>query len=144
MTVPKFTLRGFRRPREVVNQALGELEREVMNELWKRGETSVRDVHTAFGDRSAYTTLMTTLDRLHKKKLLYRRKEGRAYLYAPTISQDDFNQAIARDVIGGLLGRNAEPVLACIVEAVSERDTKLLGELDRLVKQKRRRLRQKD
>lgn len=143
MTTPKFTLRGFRRPREAVNFALGDLEREVMKELWKHGETSVRDVQTALGDRAAYTTLMTTLDRLHKKKLLKRRKEGRAYLYAPTISQEDFNRAVARDVIGGLLGRDAEPVLACIVEAVGERDINLLDELDRLLKEKRQALKQR-
>ncbi len=143
MTAPKFTLRGFRRPREAVNLALGELEREVMKELWKRGEITVRDVHTAFGDRAAYTTLMTTLNRLHKKKLLRRRKEGRAYLYAPRVSREEFEQSVARDVIAGLLGRDAEPVLACIVEAVGERDSNLLDELDRLLKEKRQALRRR-
>lgn len=144
MALPKFTLRGFKRPREAVNLALGALEREVMEEIWKRGEASVREIHTAFGNRAAYTTLMTTLNRLHKKKLLNRRKEGLAFFYAPSISREEFEQTIAREVIAGLLGRDAEPVLACIVEAVSERDDSLLAELDRLIKQKRRKLRQKD
>ncbi len=143
MTAPKFTLRGFKRPREAVTLALGELERDVMKEIWKRGETTVRDVHTAFGERAAYTTLMTTLDRLHKKKLLTRRKEGRAYLYAPTISEVNFNHAVTQDVISGLLGRDAEPVLACIVDAVGKRDSSLLDELDRLLKEKRQALRQR-
>ncbi len=138
MKPPRFTLRGFRRPREVVGLALGKLERQVMEEVWRRGDANVRDVHAAFGERAAYTTLMTTLDRLYKKGLLERRKEGRAFLYGPRVSREEFEKGMAKDMIDGLLGRSAEPVLACIVEAVSERDRDLLDELDRLIKKKRR------
>jgi predicted transcriptional regulator len=147
MRVPGFTLRGFRRPREIARFALGKLEREVMNEAWRRGEISVREVHRAFGERMAYTTLMTTLDRLYKKGLLGRRKEGRAFLYSPRVSREQLERGVAEDVIDGLLGRGAdgvEPVLACIVDAVSENDRDLLDELDRLVQEKRRELQRKD
>ncbi len=147
MRIPGFTLRGFRRPREVVGLTLGKLEREVMDEAWRRGEVSVRDVYRAFDERMAYTTLMTTLDRLYKKGLLERRKDGRAYLYAPRVSPAQLKQGVAEDVISGLLGRGAEgvkPVLACIVDTISEHDRALLDELDRLVKEKRRELRRKD
>ncbi len=140
MPIPKFTLRGFRRPSETVEQTLGELEREVMEHVWKKGETSVREMHTSFGERAAYTTLMTTLNRLHKKRLLKRRKDGRAFLYSPRISREDFKQSVAKDIISGLLGRDAEPVLACIVEAIGERDGHLLNELDRLLQEKRQAL----
>lgn len=111
-----------------------------MEEIWKRGESNVRDMHAAFGERAAYTTLMTTLDRLYKKGLLERRKEGRAFLYYPRVSREEFEQSMAQDMIDGLLGHKAEPVLACIVEAVGERDRSLLDELDRLIKEKRRQL----
>lgn len=144
MKTPRFTLRGFKRPREAVNFALGSLEREVMEEIWKRGEASVRDLHQAFGERAAYTTLMTTLDRLYRKQLLNRRKDSRAYLYAPRVSQTEFHRIVAKEIIDGLLGRDAEPVLACIVEAVGERDSELLEELDRLLKARRRELRLKE
>jgi predicted transcriptional regulator len=144
MKRPQFTLRGFRRPREVMFPALGKLEREVMEETWRRGEISVREMHRAFDERTAYTTLMTTLDRLHKKGLLARRKDGRAFLYSPSVSREQFKQGVAEDVIEGLLSlgtESVEPVLACIVEAVSEHDRDLLDELDRLVKEKKRELR---
>ena len=141
MKTPSFTLRGFRKPGEVVGLALGKLEREVMEEIWRRGETNVREVHFAFGKRAAYTTLMTTLDRLHKKGLLDRRKEGRAFYYRPRVSPEEFKTGVAKGMIDGLLGHGAEPVLACIVEAVSEHDRKLLDELDRLVKEKRKQVR---
>ena len=86
----------------MMQSALGDLEREVMEEIWRRGEMSVRDIHTGFGDeRAAYTTLMTTLDRLYRKGLLERRKEGRAFLYSARISRDEFTRSVAKDVLKG-------------------------------------------
>ena len=140
-------LRGFRRPREVLALALGKLERQVLDEAWKRSQLSVRDVYLAFDEKVAYTTLMTTLDRLYKKKLLERRKDGRAFLYSAALSRKEFEHGIREDVIDGLLGHGAEgvePVLACIVDTVSERDRELLDELDRLVREKKRELRRQD
>lgn len=143
MKTSRFLLRGFKRPRDVTSRALGKLERAVLNEIWVRTEVSVRDIYLAFGERVAYTTLMTTLDRLFKKKLLTRRKDGRAFVYLPAVSPDEFEQGIWRDVIDGLLGPGADevqPVLACIVDTVSERDRELLDELDRLIQEKRKEL----
>lgn len=146
MKTPRFLLRGFRRPSEVASLALGKLERQVLDETWSRREVSVRDIFLAFEERIAYTTLMTTLDRLYKKRLLNRRKDGRAFLYAPALTREEFENGIREDVIDGLLGQGAEsvqPVLACIVDTVSERDRELLDELDRLVKEKKRELEQR-
>src|SRR5215470_1365900 len=92
MKTSRFLLRGFRRPREFASFALGKLERQVLEETWRLGEVSVRDVHRAFEERIAYTTLMTTLDRLFKKNLLERRKDGRAFVYSAVVSEDDFDQ----------------------------------------------------
>lgn len=144
MKRPLFTLRGFRRPREVVGLALGELEREVMEAIWRRGATSVHDLREAFGNRDAYTTLMTTLDRLHRKGLLDRRKESRAFIYTPRVSREEFGRVLAKEVIDGLLGGDAQPVLVHIVDAVTERDSELLDELDRIVKEKRRSLKKQE
>jgi predicted transcriptional regulator len=143
MKAPRFLLRGFRRPSEVASLALGKLERQVLDEAWSRGEVSVRDIFLVFEERIAYTTLMTTLDRLYKKRLLDRRKDGRAFLYSPALTREEFENEIREDVIDGLLGSGAEavqPVLACIVDTVSDRDRELLDELDRLVQEKKREL----
>src|ERR1700745_1268988 len=129
MKTTRFLLRGFRRPREIANFALGKLERQVLEETWRLGEVSVRDIHRVFEERIAYTTLMTTLDRLFKKNLLDRRKDGRAFVYSQSVSAADLTQGITEDMIEGLLGHDAEavgPVLACIVDTVSERDRELL------------------
>lgn len=145
MKSPPFLLRGFKRPREVVSVALGKLERQVLEEAWRRGETTVRDVYIAFEEKVAYTTLMTTLDRLYKKNLLDRRKDGRAFSYTPLVSREELEQGIREDVIDGLLGQGSlgEPVLACIVDAIGERDLESLDELDRLIKKKRQELKRK-
>ena len=140
---PLYTPQRFKRTGEFVSE-LGPLEREVMESIWRRPEesgVSVRDIHLAFGGRLAYTTLMTTLDRLHKKGLLERRKEGRAFFYSPRFSPDEFERSVAREMINKLLGRGpdgVDPILACIVDAVGEHDRALLDELDRLIKEKRR------
>jgi predicted transcriptional regulator len=126
---------------------LGPLEQQIMVIVWQAGEVSVRDVCLAFDGTLAYTTLMTTLDRLHKKGLLTRRKEGRAFFYSPQLSPQEFERNIARSLVDTLLGRTAgevEPVLACIVDAVSEHDRALLDELDSLIKEKRRELQTKE
>src|SRR4030095_16629031 len=132
MNSSRFLLRGFRRPREIACFALGKLEREVLEQTWRLGEVSVRDIYRAFDERIAYTTLMTTLDRLFKKNLLARRKDGRAFVYSARVSKEDVDRGIKEDVVEGLLGQGAdgvEPVLACIVDTISERDRELLDEL---------------
>lgn len=143
MKLPSFTLRGFKRPREVAGIALGKLERRVMDFAWCRPWTRVRDVYLHFGEEIAYTTLMTTLHRLYRKGVLERRKEGRAFVYSPKVTPLEFEQGIAQDLIAGLLDRarnGVEPLLACIVDAVSEHDRAGLDELDRLIRKRRKSL----
>jgi predicted transcriptional regulator len=138
-----FLMRGFRRPRATVEGALGHLEREVLERLWAAGsEASVRQVHEAFGEAVAYTTVLTTLDRLYRKGLTERRREGRAFLYRARVSRDELQQGVASDVIDSLLGGDnatARPVISTFVDAVGQRDATLLDELERLVRDRKRR-----
>ncbi|MGE3467483.1 MAG: BlaI/MecI/CopY family transcriptional regulator [Pyrinomonadaceae bacterium] len=143
MATRRFRLRGFKRLSEAVMDSLGELEQRSMRAIWRTGETSVGELCSEFGEVYAYTTVMTTLDRLYKKGLLERRKRGRAFVYSSIYSLEEMERGVAQDVIAKLLdggvGR-AEPVLACIVDSVSERDHQLLDELERLLIEKRRQL----
>jgi len=145
MDSPKFTVRGFRPPREAAKSSLGVLEAKVMDFAWKRDRFNVRDVVDFLDEGLAYTTVMTTLDRLFKKGLLDREREGRAFMYSPRLSSEEIQVGIAGDVITGLIDdatKRIEPVLAYIVNAVSEKDRLLLDELERLVKEKRAELEQ--
>lgn len=139
MKIPKFRLRGFSRPSEAILNSMGKLERETMDEVWRQKEVNVRAVEVALGERIAYTTIMTTLDRLYKKGFLDRRKEGRAFFYTPRFTLNELERGMAEDVMNSLLGvgtSQIEPVLACIVDAVSDHDRDLLDELARLVQAK--------
>jgi len=114
-----------------------------MTALWQGGERSVRDVQEAVAGELAYTTLMTTLDRLFRKGLLARRKQGRAYVYSARVSHGELRQGAARGLLARLLGadrESARPILSSIVESVSERDRELLDDLERLVRARRRAL----
>lgn len=144
MNRSRFTLRGFKPLRQTLESQFGPLEREVMDFVWSRSTPStVREVYERFRKTKAiaYTTLLTTLDRLFKKGLLKRTKEGRTFLYSPRYSRQEFRAVFARDLVDALLDRVAEPVLSHFVDAVSEKDEHLLKRLEELVREKRKSLR---
>lgn len=125
---------------------LGSLESALMRRIWTLGEASVRDLHAEVSTRLAYTTVMTTLDRLYKKGLLRRRKLGRAFLYAAVVSEEAYRQQMAQHWIGMALedGKDNHAVLSRFVDAVGESDQQLLSRLDELVRAKRRALRRQE
>ena len=82
---------------------LGHLEMRVMEVLWAHGESNVHDVVQRLGRPLAYTTVMTTLDRLFKKSLLLRRKWERAFLYAPRWTRPEWEQKRASEFMAGFL-----------------------------------------
>jgi predicted transcriptional regulator len=121
---------------------IGPLEERVLELLWRGGERSVHEVREGLEGGLAYTTVMTTLDRLYKKGLLDRRRSGRAFLYAPRTSREAVAAGALRRALERLLRRApARPLLASFVDAVSEHDRELLAELERLVREKERAMR---
>jgi predicted transcriptional regulator len=136
-----FLFRGFKSSQQMLEDRLGVLEREVLSLVWQRGETSVRDACEVLGPNVAYTTVMTTMDRLFKKRLLSRHKVGRAFVYRAAATREELASAIAAELVQGLLqtgGSEPLPILSSLVDAVSDRDRALLDELERLVREKRR------
>lgn len=119
---------------------LGPLEWRVLEALWSRtGSMSVRDLQPDFPE-IAYTTLMTTLDRLHRKNVLRREKSGRAFLYEPRLSRAEFESARATAAVRTALEGDGESVgllLSFLVQAVSDRDHELLDDLEALVRARR-------
>ena len=123
--------------------ALGPLEADVMDVLWNRSEGNVRDVIQLLARPLAYTTVMTTLDRLYKKGLLSRRKFERAFIYAPRLSRQQWEQKRAGDFLAAFLARpetSGDALISCLVDAVGTRDEALLDELERKIKLKRKEL----
>jgi predicted transcriptional regulator len=125
---------------------LGTLETKVLELLWSQdGAATVRQVHQAFPEL-AYTTLMTTLDRLHRKGVLVRCRRGRAFAYQPRCSRDELLGELLSGHVTDLLAASgaSTAILSTLVLAVGRRDAALLDELDALVQAERARLKMED
>jgi predicted transcriptional regulator len=126
-----------------MQDALGHLELRVMEVLWVHGESNVHDVVQRLGRPLAYTTVMTTLDRLFKKNLLVRRKWERAFLYAPRWTRREWEQKRAGDFVAGFLAApqaSGDLLISSLVDAVGKYDTALLDELEKKIRTKRKEL----
>jgi predicted transcriptional regulator len=133
-------------PGEAMATVFGRLERRVMDVVWQRGESSVHDVHDALDESLAYTTVMTTLDRLYRKNLLRRRKLGRAFIYSAVAPREQLQGSVFASLLQGLLAEGplaAEPLLSSLVEALGVRDRALLDDLEQLVREKKREFRRR-
>ncbi len=125
---------------------LGPLEQRLLEEVWARGTATVRELLENADLNIAYTTVMTTLDRLYKKQFLSREPEGRAFRYAPRVTREELQRAAAGQAIQQLLtsGSTSSMPLSYLVEAVTEHDIELLDELQKLVESKRRALQKRE
>lgn len=130
-----------------LESAYGPLEIKVLEALWARETPAcVRDLQPQFAG-VAYTTLMTTLDRLFRKGALARVKSGRAFYYTPTSSQQALISKLAGSTLATLLPGDAEsvrPILSMFVDTVGDRDEALLDDLEQLVKARRDELKRRD
>ncbi len=85
----------FRPDRPGIRKVLGDLEAEIMELIWQRPgdqRTTVREVFEVLYEqrRVAYTTVMNTMVRLAKKRLLRVEKQDKAYVYVPTYTEQEF------------------------------------------------------
>lgn len=133
---------NFRAP----SAQLGPLEQRLLEALWARGTATVRELLQEQHEDLAYTTLMTTLDRLYKKNLLTRVAEGRAFRYTPRFTRQEMHREVTGRAFRHLLDTSPEPSLplSYLVEILTERDAQLLDDLQKLVEAKRRSLRGRD
>ena len=121
---------------------LGPLETRLLELLWaQRRPATVAQIRRALPEL-AYTTIMTTLDRLYRKGLLLRDKDGRAFAYAPRYTRAELLSELISAHVADLLGAEEGAVLlSTLVRAVGRTDAALLDELDALVQAERLRLR---
>lgn len=98
----------------------GELERAVLDVLWTRPSDewlTVRQVHELLAEERdlAYTTAMTVLDRMAKKGLLDRRKEGRAYAYRAHTTRADMTAGLMRETLEEVAAEDRTHALVAFV-----------------------------
>jgi predicted transcriptional regulator len=91
----------------------------------------------------AYTTIMTTLDRLFKKGLLARRREARAFIYSAQLSREEWERGRAGELVAGFLAvpqPRHDLLVSCLVDAVGRHDRELLADLEKKIRSARRKL----
>ena len=130
----------FRPDRPGIRKVLGDLEAEIMELVWARPEsegTTVRDVFEVLYERrrTAYTTVMNTMARLARKKLLSVEKQGMAYVYRPALNKEEFISRFVGRVLEDLLvsfaGPTREGVDALSDPEAAARARQLLDEIAR-------------
>lgn len=130
---PQGEFGGSQRP----SVRLGEREREVLEVLWSEGSATVQQVTERLKTSLAYTTVMTTLDRLFKKGLLTREKRDRAFLYRPALTPDALEHNRANAMVRRFFSNsqvNEDILLSCLVDAVQSYDSELLARLEEKVR----------
>ncbi len=113
----------------MAGRQLTRYELEIMDVVWRLGEASVQDVCDNLSRPLAYTTVMTTLGVLERKKgVLDRRKRGRAYVYHPLVSRDEVSRDLLNSLRDVLFGGSLPSLVLNLVadESVSKKDLQAL------------------
>jgi len=112
---------------------LAKLELQIMDALWTRGQSSIREIQESFPekDRPAYTTVQTTVYRLEAKKAVRRvRKVGNFHIFEAALSRNAAQRKLVDDLLA-LFGGRAQPVMARMIESgsLTLEDVKEAGKL---------------
>ena len=112
----------------------GELEAVLMHRIWDHGgPLTVRDLFEQLREERniAYTTVMSTMDNLHRKGWLTRARDGKAYRYTPVASREEYSARLMREAMAG--AGDTEAVLSHFVAAMDGDQSQVLREvLDKL------------
>lgn len=127
---------------------LGTLEFELMEIMWSRGQSNVREVADHLSRSLAYTTVMTTLDRLYKKGLLEREKSARAFVYSPILTRQEWERQRAGTLVSDFLTAarqkpSRELLVSSLLDAIEQHDANLLNELEIKIRSRRKELEQR-
>jgi predicted transcriptional regulator len=118
---------------------LHELEAEIMEEVWRHDETTVKRVMEALNRKTksprAYTTYMTVMQRLDDKGLLDRTRSGRSDTYTPTLSREEYQEQRARTQVQGLVDEFGDVALAHFAKSLQALDPVRRRQLRRLAGQ---------
>jgi predicted transcriptional regulator len=98
---------------------LSKLELQIMETLWARGESSIREIQEAFPEkgRPAYTTIQTTIYRLEAKNIVRRvKKVGNFHIFAAEVSRRSAQRRLIDDFLA-LFGGRTQPVMAHLIES---------------------------
>jgi predicted transcriptional regulator len=120
-------------------RGFGDLEAVIMHRVWEYGKPVT--VRQLFDDLSAertiaYTTVMSTMDNLHRKGWLGRVKEGKAYRYTATASREEYSARLMREALDA--GGDTEAVLSHFVAQIDSGESEALRSVLRKLRDRRR------
>jgi predicted transcriptional regulator len=124
-----------KRRRSKAPPPLSELEAEVMEDVWGRGASTVRDVLESLNagpKQRAYTTVMTIMTRLDEKRILTRKRQGKTDVYRAAISREAYRAARAEAEVGAVIAQFGELALAQFAAQAGTLDARRVRELRRL------------
>jgi predicted transcriptional regulator len=113
---------------------LTRLELQIMKVLWENGPATVQEVQKNLkGESLAYTTVQTMLNVLHRKGRVKRKLYGKAYQYAPLMTQDKAMGEALVDIVDRMFGGSAEALVMSLVKT-QHLDTRKLEKLNEVLK----------
>lgn len=122
-----------------VERKLGDMELQILNVLWERGQSTVREVldRLRVEPRPAYTTVLTMMRLMHEKGYLDRRERGRAHVYQSKLREKPTKRNLLEGLIDTAFQGSAEALMVRLIEdeklspAEIERVKKLIAEQER-------------
>ncbi|MAE21527.1 MAG: TrmB family transcriptional regulator [Pseudomonas sp.] len=118
---------------------LGELEKQVLNQLWSVGEADAKQIHAALGEKRgcSLNTIQSTLDRLYKKKLLGRKKQGHAFVYSTRVDREDLIARLIRDITSDFISHDNDSLMAAFVSISVDLGDSELDRLETMIREHR-------
>ena len=134
----------FRPDRSGIRKVLGDLEAEIMEIVWARPAeqgTTVRDVFEILYERRrlAYTTVMSTMARLAKKRLLRVDKIDHAYIYYPAVSEEELVSLFVGRILDDLLVNFSGVTFECLSHITEPDAAQRIGRLARDIQARKQR-----
>ena len=137
----KIGVPDFKPRKEGLRQILGDLEADIMEFIWERGKSTVRDVYEgllAARERElAYTTVMTVMGRLAEKELLQREAAGNTYIYMAAVARDEYLARIVGEVLDALLVSHREQTISHLASRLARVDAAELNKLEAALAERR-------
>lgn len=122
-----------------LNQVFGDLEMRIMEILWKRGESTVREILPSLpcNPTPSYSTVITVANRLAKKGLLERKKVKKTYFYNPLYSKDEFYGLVSKKVVEGVSSISPYTTMVNLVDIVAKANPDRIEQLSKLIEEKK-------
>ncbi|TMM42423.1 BlaI/MecI/CopY family transcriptional regulator [Colwellia ponticola] len=124
---------------------LGELEKQVLEYLWKNQPADAKQVYSYFEKNrgGSLNTIQSTLERLVKKDLLSRVKNGHAYKYFPKVARQELIGQLIKNVTHDFVAEDENSIVAAFSSISSDLDEDQLDKLEAMIEEQRNKLQTK-